>query len=38
MSGEDKDALVKQLNGIESQSPEEHAEEANDLFVYLPLS
>ena len=38
MSSDDKDASVKQLGGIESQSPEEHAEEANDLFVYLSLS
>ena len=38
MSSEDKDASVKQLSGIESRSSEEHAEDVNDLLVYLSLS
>ena len=37
ISSEDKDASVKQLSGM-SQSPEEHAEEANDVLVYFSPS
>ena len=27
--------LVKQFSGMESQSPEEHAEEANDILIFI---